>query len=240
MTRKKAMKLFSSMILGAFMFIGATSINAEEQVPKVETSTANIKFAVDTETVDPVNPVDPTDPTDPGDIDNGTGDGPLAIVAYPQAMDFGSQKVGKGIQTYEADLKKPNIQIQDKRGAASDGWNLSVGLSDFENSTATADGKLVKGKITFDNTELFHGNETETQQPSNVSKKFVVESGKTVQFASAAKGEGLGHWGFHWYAPNYKTNETNSNVKLEMDTNQVVAGSYTANLEWTLSATPNQ
>lgn len=239
MKKNKVLKPLAIMMASSMLLAGTMSIFAEEATPKSETSTATVSFEIDNETTDPVNPVDPTDPTDPGDIDGGNGEGPLAITAFPKAMNFGGHKVGKGTQKFESNLLKPNIQIQDKRGAASDGWNLSVALSDFTNNEASDAGKTTKGIITFNNTTMFEGNNTPSQkQPSNVNNKVVVESGKTTQIASASKGEGLGTWGFHWYAPNYKTDSTNSNVTLEMDTNTVVSGAYSADLEWTLSATP--
>lgn len=218
--------LISSLSIGAFTI----PANAEESTGKSE---AQISFELDEDGGDiPVNPVDPTDPTDPGDVDPLPNKGTLILTGIPKMLGFENQKIGKGLQSYESTTLKPNLQLQDKRGALSNGWNLDVSLGEFKNGNET-----IPGILTLKNTKMAQSNTPEQVAPTLLDTSVVVESGKGPQMiATAGNQEGLGHWIFYWYASEGKT--LNDNVVLKMNSNLAKDLEYKATLDWTLSVTP--
>lgn len=218
--------LITTLSMGTYTI----SVNADNSSGNSE---AQITFELDEDGGDiPVNPIDPTDPTDPGDVDPLPNKGSLILTGIPKMLGFENQKIGKGMQTYQSTVLKPNVQLQDKRGALSTGWNLEVELSDFTSGT-----DKIPGVLTFKDTKMAQSNTPEQTPPTLIQSDVVVESGQgATTIATASSQEGLGHWIFYWYAS--EGENLNENVTLQMDSNLAKNMEYKAVLDWTLSVTP--
>jgi len=137
----------SKVTLGASLALATLALGlAAPLVAQADATTTPVSFDT-TDTVEFTANTDPTDPVDPTDPDTtnpevpGTGDkGPLSL-DYVPTLDFGSQKIATGTQTFGAkgvigqnsgtELTQPHyVQVTDNRGTA-EGWNVSAVMTPF-------------------------------------------------------------------------------------------------------------
>lgn len=223
------------------------------------TTTANVNFIPNQDTVSPVNPdkpdvnqpVKPVTP-DGDDVKPGTT-GPLSL-DYVSNFDFGSQKISSKNQTYYAkaqgyqgvsDTSVLYAQVTDNRGTGA-GWILSVA----QPSQFTNDGKELKGaQIGINNLSVATQADSDAGSATAGGDMILVPGtgAQTVMSAKANTGQGT------WVArmgkadnlvPEKGDGDTNRTVDKAVSlsvpgSSNKLAGQYTTNLNWTLSDVPS-
>ncbi|MBD7939173.1 WxL domain-containing protein [Cytobacillus sp. Sa5YUA1] len=214
----------AGVLLGG-MFVSQTAFAAEVQEPFE--SPATVEFEMNT-----------TNPNEPGgekgedgnnnDIIPTTQVGPLTVDVVPKA-EFGLHTVPTQQETYEANNQLPYLQVTEQRGADSDGWNVAVkmtqGFTDGTNS--------FEGLLTFQNATVKSVGENSSNAP--VASDITITDAAQNILSTQDAGDGLGTW----LSTYYTENETNENISLTVPAG-VSAGSYEAELEWTISSGPTE
>ena len=223
----KKIILLCTLVFGITLFSDAQPILADET-----TSTgAAITFTGDN--TDPTSPVDPTNPDNPG-TNPGTGMGGPLSLDYVPSMAFGTQTISGNVETYNLIDLKPYIQVTDKRGTGT-GWKVSVSLSAFENDDAS---NSFDGVITFKNAQTATTTGNTSPSPSAANPVVITSgAGEQILVTTTAAKQGMGTWVTRWFASD--TNQTtNDSVLLTLNTANVSADSYTADLNWIISNAP--
>lgn len=219
-------KLLSLALIISIFGVVTTAVSAAGS----EDSEATVTFQPDTTPTDPVNPEDPDAPGSGG----GTGmDGPLSL-DYVPTLDFGTQLITGGVETYEATDTRAFIQITDKRGT-DEGWQVSAQLSDFT-STANATRTLPGAVINFGNASLATTGTNQSAAPTT-GNFALTAGGSSAIVVNAPVNTGMGTWVNRWFATTL-TDPTNDNVTLTVDTANALANTYEATITWTLSEAP--
>lgn len=211
-------------------------------------------------TTDDEGPWDPGDPKNPDDDNNKTGDtGYLRLVAIPSVLNFGNNKITGGDQTMTllhgpSDKDRASVatgntpQTTDGTGNSDVGgafvigtqvmnvdplkpeWHLSAKLSDFSDGT----NKLTGASIKFSD-GIQQG--ITTTNGNRAWTKLAGDEGSLTEMTLIAGGG----------AESYKTSKAtgatqqiwkDSNVELTVPGDQIIASSFTANIDWNLSASP--
>lgn len=210
----------------------------------------------------PVVPIDPTDPTNPPGP--GTG-GPLAI-DFASSLAFGEQSITSKDETYYAhpqafdngNTTENYVQVTDTRGNFA-GWTLSVATDaqfhlDTVDPSVTDESSAEVGDYLTGAQLSFSGGHVTTEKgidasiyPKEVKTgSYAVSTAETV-IVAAAKNQGMGTWTYGLGTPtDYDTTATSADaiatkspITLSVPGATVKkAGTYTTNLNWTLSDTP--
>ncbi|GKQ43303.1 hypothetical protein RD055328_12260 [Companilactobacillus sp. RD055328] len=258
---KISTKLFSASAIALLALSSSTSVLAET-TPSTATSHGKIGLIVDPDTSHPgggedggdgTDPTDPTDPNYPGDgngNDNTGNKGDFTLDVVPN-YDFGIQKID-GSQLYNAlfwDSAKgavvegrnsnPYVQVTDLR-EENTGWNVTVAMTKaFNTDVEGQTGKGLNGAIL----SLPQGEATpvDSTNTSTAPTTMAIGNGKTVgvngdaaTLMSADANAGTGSWMDKMYDD--PANNTKPTTLFVPAGN--TAGTYTAELTWTLSDAP--
>lgn len=229
---KKTMVLSTALLTA--MTLASTTLGAVSAATTIApaNSTADASFKAGGTTTptkpvdpsDPDKPVDPSKPTDPTDDKNtGTGNvGPLTI-DYVSNVHFGEQEIKDS--AYFSTNTNPYVQISDKRGSG-EGWDLSAKISDFKSDK---DVVLKGAKLTLKNGQVKTATTNTATAPTAPTSIDLGAADTTVM--SAAKTAGQGTW--------VDVFGGKEDIALSVPSGNITAGIvYTADLTWTLSATP--
>lgn len=228
------MKLTKAVAITCVTFTGLYfgGNTAQAAVTVVDDFNVNSEASVTLEAEDTVDPTGPVvEPTDP-ETETGN-EGPLRIDMVPN-FDFGIQKIGATSQAYpvipgqNAELEdfKVAAQVTDARGTGI-GWNFEARISkEFTDAVAsrTLDGAVLK----LGTGELFTAADNATTIPSFVTAGMNLNDA-LQPVMTADTDEGLGNWAVVFSAP-----DTTLTIPAGS-----YAGSYTAEVEWVLSTTPD-
>ncbi|GAB2023429.1 hypothetical protein RyT2_25050 [Pseudolactococcus yaeyamensis] len=178
---------------------------------------------------------DLTNPAYPNEVIPGYA-GDLHFSLIPKQFDFGSHKVSAADQQvgvkYAQESASPftglqAVEVHDGRVSAGDDWHVTAKLGTFAN--------LRGAKITFKNTQVGNQYSNGTAvlgkgHTGTTTKTFeLVEGAAAKSFLSAgtvSKGNTSGYW----------ANKTD--LELSIPAGQLKAGKHTADVTWTLEATP--
>ncbi|GKQ43304.1 hypothetical protein RD055328_12270 [Companilactobacillus sp. RD055328] len=250
---KTTTKLISASALALLAISTATtSVLADPLAPSTATSTGKvgIKEGTDTKPTDPVDPTDPTKPIDPskpidpGDPDNpGTGNpGPLSI-DYVSNINFGMNDYSgdaitispmkldaDGNATTTPIERNPWVQLTDKRNTGK-GWTLSVNYD--ADGWISTDGtkKPLKGAVLTLGDASFTAKDSSNQSgaPTHPGDIATTQIGSDSQIiGQAGTDAGMGTW-FEEF------DKTTTTLMIPAGN---TAGSYQANLNWTLAEVP--
>lgn len=210
---------------------------------------------VDPETPDPETPVDPEEP---GGVTPGT---PSALsLDWAPNLDFGSNEISNTTKTYYAKAQKfadgtyhPNyVQVTDKRGTF-DGWNLTVKTDGQFRLDATADeksgGNTATGGVLTGTTMAFdkgtvngvEGVDAQYAPTTQISTSTPISTAAS-NVMNAAAGNGMGTWvnSFGASSDYAENGATTSPISINVPGTTIKkAATYTTNLTWTLSNTPD-
>lgn len=259
-------KTVSSILLASALLLGAIApVTANAADTSTGATTSTVHFAKpDTTTTpvdptDPTKPVDPSDTTDPKDPNGGTTpSGDLTFLFVSNSIDFGSadapikaqtsgttQSINNGSKnadgttnvvkvTNGAFASNANLltEVSDTRGSNA-GWTVTVNSSKLSDKTDPNKEVLLKGatldldgsKATVKNSAIADG--------STIAKAdtgALATDGTPGTIYSAKTGDGAG-------ATTMQLDP--ANVTLNVPTN-VETGTYTGQLNWTLSDTPGK
>lgn len=216
----------------------------------------------DPDTSIPVVPIDPTDPTNPPGP--GTG-GPLSI-DFASSLAFGKQSISSKEETYYAHPQtfasgktaENYAQVTDTRGNFA-GWTLLVATDsqfhlDTVDPTVTDEGSAEVGDYLTGAQLVFSGGHVNTEKgtdssiyPEEVKTGMYNVSTAATVIVSADKNQGMGTWvyGLGKSTDYDSTSTTGDAVATKSPITLCVpgatvkkAGTYTTNLNWTLSDTP--
>lgn len=190
-----------------------------------ETTTRKIALeAGDTTTTNP--------PIVPGT--DGNGNGPTGAtgditIDNLTPLDFGKVKLTGGAQNVKNIVKDPNVQVTDKRGTGA-GWNITVKSSEFKDTTDST--HILKGaQINFPVGKVVASDSTNTAAPTAKAITVPADGLDNAQILmSADKDKGMGTWADVM---------TTDGITLDI-AGGAYAGSYNADLTWTLGDTPLQ
>ncbi|MCL2114368.1 MAG: WxL domain-containing protein [Streptococcaceae bacterium] len=227
-------------------------------------STGTVTFESDTDSVTPpVNPdnPDPTDPVNPENPDGSNpevgGNGPLSI-DFASSLSFGTQKISSSDKTYYAAPQKladgsyvPDyVQVTDNRGSFA-GWSLYVNWDgQFRRTgaqaTSTAAGDVLTGAQLNFTSGVANNSNTAITPSATASYTLGDDTGASQQLVmNAVANKGMGtsvakYGDVSDYDGTYTTNGTKSPITLTVPGSTVkAADTYTTNLTWTLSSTPD-
>ncbi|RZI49395.1 WxL domain-containing protein [Lactococcus kimchii] len=241
---KTTVKLVSFATLGLLAAsVAAPLAHADETVDYG--STAKVAFEKGNGPVSPVDPSNPETPVTPVDPNAPDGkpqpgtDGDLTI-DFASSFDFGTHAIAQGTQTYYAASQKLSdgtardnyVQVTDLRGTA-EGWSLNVKLGAFAGAAGTLPGSTVK----LDNGAIqsASANPADTSATTTVLTPGVVSG--TILGATAGTGTGTNLLNFG--SKDGVTNDDSSvSITVPNVADNVMAGSSTADLTWTLADTP--
>ncbi|MFS7398463.1 WxL domain-containing protein [Carnobacterium maltaromaticum] len=179
--------------------------------------------------------------------------GPLTI-SYAPTMNFGNQVISNQDQTYDmlAEMQElkdgsgqtPYVsfaQVQDTRGT-NEGWTLSVTASEFTSSTQN--GVLTGAQISLlDPTMVYSGNDL-LNAPSVHASQLSLLPGQATNVMAADVGQGAGGSSVVWGDQVALSASTDAEVRNDAiqlfvpGATAKDATTYTASLDWELSATP--
>jgi len=216
----------------AVLLLSLFAVNAMAEESDESTKTeASITFVANDETA--TEPKNPDNPDLSGEEGSGTGMNGKLTLDYLPNFNFGSRSINPGVQTFHATNLKPYIQVTDKR-ATGEGWKVQVKLSEFTGENGT-----FSGVITLSNGENVKPSSNNSAVPSAISPVTVTskENEVNVVIASDVENAGMGTWLTRWY-PTTGDATDNDSVKLTVNTSNIIAGSYTATLDWILTNAP--
>ena len=213
------------------------------------TTTVEATFVAGSEKIPLVEPTDPnTEPHDLPDKNGSTSSkGPLALVYVAKDLSFGGHNtISATDQRYKVDSKNSSLwdgnvvfEIGDERGDATQGWNLQVSGVPMKADQATIKGAT----ITFKNGDV-RNNKADSETPGTKDMPLSVtgitpqdkpinlaQEGSATNFLVADAGKGMGMTTYLF---------TPDNVSLLVPGSQAQAGTYTTNLNWTLTSGPKQ
>lgn len=168
---------------------------------------------------------DPLEPGLPGDETGHTGSLTIDNITH---LTFGTQQLSSKKEVYKTSSVKPNVQVTDQRGVGT-GWNLMVTSSKF----STEEGQELKGAfLKFEKGRVGTTEDNTSDAPLANEVSFELSNDPMI-IMSASEDAGLGTW------VNRLFNEGNTDnlVSLEVPSGNKV-GTYSANLDWTLSDAP--
>lgn len=223
------MKHIKILLLVLLMFSLFTIQSLAEE--KTENSEATISFVADDESK--TDPKDPDNPDLPG-TGPGTGMTGKLTLDYLPSLDFGSNSITFQVQTFNTTNVKPYIQVTDKR-ATGEGWKVQAKSSDFTGTSGS-----FQGVITFKNASNVTVTGNTATAPTAVNPVTLTSGAAetNVVVASSGGNTGMGTWLTRWYPSEGFEGSGNDSVTLSVDTTNMIAGSYTATLDWILTDAP--
>jgi len=229
--------LMSGVLLGTVVAPMIANADTVTENRNGQTS-VSANFTASTSTVTPVDPTDPNKPSTDGDGNNGaTAGGGLSLIYAPKSLDFGSHEIDVlNDESYTVDTSSAStklwvsnavLEVSDVRGTNA-GWSLTATgdvLTDGTNPAEGATISLPTGTVTNSGTAA-NGAKSATTPTINLN------GGATgVEVLSAAKDSGAGVT---------VDQMTPANIKLNIAANTVKAGTYSSNINWTLSDLPTE
>ena len=245
----KLVNLAAVAALSASILAGGATAFAEE-AREVQTQGSVTFTPGDDETV-VIPPIEPEPPVVIPPVVPSTG--PLTI-AYAPTMNFGNQIISNQDQTYDmlAEMQElvdgsgqtPYVsfaQVQDTRGT-NEGWTLSVTASEFTSSTQN--GVLTGAQISLLDPAVVYNGINPLNAPSVHANQLGLIPGAATNVMAADVGQGAGASSVVWGDQVALSASTDSEVRN--DSVQLFvpgatakdATTYTASLDWELSATP--
>lgn len=171
-------------------------------------------------------------------------------------LDFGSRELQVTDWYYAAIATTNPLEVHDRRGTAS-GWNVTVSLEEFKDSTSTVG--LQAAEITYKAltaytgvtiTGVLAGSAGITGPMATAPGAIPAATTATVTAAAtpvpvkvftAPSGTGVGMWAAHWMADASNSEgaaSTGADVELLVKAGTAAAEVYTAKMNWVLADTP--
>ncbi|MBV7389462.1 WxL domain-containing protein [Enterococcus sp. ALS3] len=242
------MKMNKKMLMGALLcgslLLGSLPVNAES-LPSTAKTPGSIVLEENDDPTKPVDPTDPTKPLEPEDPDNpGTGnEGPLSLDVAPKKFDFGVQKMYQTKHTYtgvamdnsEERGDRHYLQVTDNREADVTGWTVKV-KQDRELTDDGTNNILTGAYIKLPKADARNS----LNVPStSIDTSFTTVGGSGLNISTAEQTV---------FAPTSTTTNKgkatstslwkSSEVELTIPAGVAKAGTYTNNVEWSLTAGP--
>lgn len=202
----KVSKLALVGILSTSILAGGAQISYAAGNTISTTTTGEVTFTEDTNTIKPLDPLDPSVTVQPS-IENGTT-GPLSI-NYVSQFKFGNQSMTSKDKTYNAALdnlsptsggasfSRPNfVQVTDNRGTNA-GWKLQVQqLAQFSTKVNNENVELNGAVITIKNSNVVTTNDNQATAPTIPMDKEGIKLNpqQTTDVMTAKKDAGMSTW----------------------------------------------
>ena len=228
-----------AVLLGTGALAALTNPALAEE--KSVTTTGDVTFVEDTETVPPVDPTDPDETVDPEEPGEGTS-GPLSI-DYASNFHFDKQKISAKDETYYAlsdnittvDGKEARphwVQVTDKRGTNA-GWKLQVQQA----AQFTTGSKELKGaQIKMTNASVATTSDNQAAAPTPAETVTLTPTGAAQDVMTAQTDEGMGTW-LNVFGTGQEGDQSIS-LSVPGTSEKVKDGKYTTELTWLLNDTP--
>ncbi|MDZ5759244.1 WxL domain-containing protein [Carnobacterium maltaromaticum] len=175
------------------------------------------------------------EPIDDKENDKTGQTGSFTLDIIPQ-FNFGSEELSSAGNALKLDgTVSRAAQVTDGRGG-SQGWELSLGMSEFSNDDKTAVGDASKLKGVSLDTQIVDAVTTADSlsgAPTYNAVKILPNETRIVMSAAKGSGKGMGSWLAYFSKGSGAANKTTLSIPQGNYT-----GSYTATLTWTLSTTP--